>query len=135
MAVLRKWLYQLVSFVARFHDSIVDYNQGTVVPFTDKELHFIVIGLFGLLLFLLVLPLFRFLTRRGRYGLMTWLFTFSTVLFVVFAIEVGQQLTRTSWMQMWDIVYGIAGFLAASVLIALGYLLLSLIRWLFRKEK
>ena len=135
METLRKWLYQIVTFVARVHDRIADYNQGTEAPLTDKELHLVVIGLFGLLLFLLVIPLFRFLTRRGRYGIMAWLFTFSTVLFVVLAIEVGQQLTKTSRMQLWDIVYGIAGFLAVSAVIALLYLLFSLIRWLLGKEK
>ena len=135
MAVFKNWIYQLVAFIARVHDSIVAYNKSMGSPYKDTGLHFIVIGLFGLLLFLLVLPVFRFLTRRGRYGLMAWLFTFSTVLFVIFAIEVGQYLTKTGSLHTRDIAYGIAGFLAASAVIALAYLLARLMRWIFKKEK
>ena len=135
MALLKGWLYQIVTFIAHVHDSILVLNEGITTPFTDTQLHFIVIGLFGLLLFLLVIPLFRFMTRRGWYGLMAWLFTFSTVLFVNFAIEVGQHLTQTGSLQIQDIAYGTAGFLAASAVIAAVYLLVSLIRWLFRKYK
>ncbi len=135
MAVFKDWLYRFLTFIARFHDSIVSYNQGIAAPFTDKELHFIVIGLFGLLFFLLAIPLFRFLTRKGWYGLMAWLFTFSTILFITFAIEVGQLLTKTGSFQTMDIAYGIAGFLAASAIIAAVYLLVSLIRRLFQKDK
>ena len=135
MAAFKDWLYRIVTFIARVHDSIIAYNEGTTTPLTDKELHFVVIGLRGLLLFLLAVPLFRFLTRKGWYGLMAWLFTFSTILFITLAIEVGQRLTRTGSLQIMDIAYGIAGFLAVSALIAAVYLLVSLIRWLFRKEK
>ena len=135
MALIKDWLYQIVTFVAHVHDSIIAYNEGTATPFTDTQLHLIVLGLLGLLLFLLMIPLFRFMTRRGWYGLMAWLFTFSTVLFINFAIEVGQFLTRTGSFQIRDIAYGTAGFLAASAVIAAVYLLVSLIRWLFRKDK
>ena len=130
---LKNWLYELVVFIAKVHDKLVAYNRMLSAPFSDKEMHFIVMAVFGLLFFLLVLPLFLFLTRRGRAGLMAWLFTLMTILFVTLSIEDGQRLTGTGNYQLLDIVYGIMGFLAVSVCAGLLYLLYLLIRRLFRK--
>lgn len=130
---LKNWLYALVVFIANVHDKLVTYNRMLSSPYSDKEMHFVVVAAFGMLFFLLVLPLFLFLTRHGRAGLMAWLFTFMTILFVTFAIEEGQRLTDTGSFQLLDIVYGIMGFLAVSVCVGLLYLLYLLIRRLFRK--
>ena len=136
MEELKEYLYQIVAWIARAHDSMWAYNRSFSSPFTDKELHFIVIGTFGLLLFVLAFLLFGLLTRLNRFGLMAWLFSLSTVLFVTFAIEVGQYLTHTGNMELEDIVYGIVGFFIASVGAALLYalfcLLRALVRWLGR---
>lgn len=130
---LKNWLYALVILIAKVHDSLLAYNYALPSPYTDKEMHFVVVAAFGLLFFLLVLPLFVFLTRHGRAGLMAWLFTFMTILFVALAIEEGQRLTRTGSFQLLDAAYGIVGFLAASVALGVLYLLYLFIRWLFRK--
>ena len=130
---LREWLYQIVVFIANVHDSVWAYCKSNALPFTDKDLHFIVIGAFGLLLFLLLIPPFILLTRRPRPGLLAWLFTFSGVLFVAFAIEVGQEMTGTGGMELEDIVYGVVGFLVASAGVWLLYFLYRLLRWLIRK--
>ena len=133
MEQLKDWLYELVAFIARVHDELVRYNQTLSFRFTDKEMHFIVVGGFGLLFFLLILPLFVFLTRKNRAGLMAWLLTFMTVMFVTFAIEIGQEMTGTGGMELADIVYGVVGFLAASAALGILYLLYLLIRWLLAK--
>jgi len=131
---LRNWLYELVAFIARVHDELWEVNRRLRSPaFTDKEMHFIVTAVFGLLLFLLVLPLFRFLTKHGRAGLMAWMLVFMTVLFVTFAIEVGQRVTGTGGLELGDIVYSVVGFLAASVALGLLYLLYLFIRRRSRK--
>ena len=134
MAELKEYLYQIVAWIARVHDSMWAYNRSFSSPFTDKELHFIVIGAFGLAFFVLAFLLFGLLTRLNRFGIMAWLFSLSTVLFVTFAIEIGQFVTHTGNMELEDIVYGIVGFLIASVgaslLYALFCLLRALVRWL-----
>jgi TRAP-type uncharacterized transport system fused permease subunit len=130
MKILKNWLYQIVTCIAWFHDRIVAQSTG----FSSEELHFIVLGVFGLCLLLLAYPIFRYLTRRGCAGIMTWLFAFSAVLSVCFAIEIGQHLTKTGTMQLEDIVYGMIGFFAASVCFALLYLLVRFIKHLFQKK-
>ena len=134
MDYLKDWLYKIVSGIAYIHDSIWHYVGTLPLNLTDKDLHFIVFGLFGLALLLLALPLFRLLTRLGKYGLMAWLFTFSTVLMICFAVEIGQYITKTGSLQFSDIVYGIYGFLAVSAIVGLLYLLVRAIRSIFKKD-
>ena len=131
--MLKDRLYDIVAWIARVHESIWAYNRGFDSPFTDKELHFIVIGATGTLLLLLALPLFRFLSRRGRGDFLAWLFTLTAVMLIAFAIEIGQHMTNTGSMELEDIVYGVIGFLAASGGFFLLYLLFRFFRWLFRK--
>jgi len=130
---LKDWLYQLVVWIAQVHDRLWAYNRSFSSPFTDKELHFIVIGAIGLILFAFSFLLFRLLTRLNRYGVMAWLFSLALIFFITFAIEVGQYLTHTGSMELADIVYGIVGFFIASAGAALLYGLGCFIRWLFRK--
>ena len=132
MGQLRFWLYQAVAYIARVHDKLAECNRMLASPYSDKEMHFIVTAAFGLLLFLLLLPLFRLLTKFGRSGIMAWLFSFMAVLFITFAIEVGQQVTGTGGLELEDIVYSIVGFLIASAAAGLVYLLYLLVRKILR---
>ena len=119
--------------VAWFHDWLVTCNRQYSYIFNNSELHFIVIGIFGLLLLLLAYLVFRFLAKHGQIGIMSWLFTLSTVFAVCFAIEIGQHMTKTGSMQLEDIVYGVFGFLAASGCILLLSLLFRFFFFFFRK--
>jgi len=130
--LLKNWLCKIVSDIAYIHDSIWRFARTLPVRFTDKDLHFIVFGFFGLALLLLVLPLFRLLTRLGKSGLMAWLFTLATVLMISFAIEIGQHMTQTGKMDLGDIVYGALGFLAVSAIVGLLYVLVSVICSIFK---
>lgn len=130
MEHVRGWLYELVVFIARMHDRLWEMNALRAFPFDDKQMHFIVTAVFGLLLFLLILPLFRLLTKLGRAGFMAWMLTFMSVLFVTFAIEMGQQVTGTGGLELEDIVYGIVGFAVISVGIGLLHLLYLIIKWI-----
>ena len=130
----KDWLNQLVAWIAEIHDILLEYAKNLPSPLTDKDLHFLVIGAFGLAVFIFSFFLFKLLNRLNRYGIMAWLFSFAVVLFVTFAIEVGQHLTKTGSLELGDIAYGVAGFLYASAGAAALYLVFCLIRWLFRMK-
>ncbi len=130
---LRDWLYAAVAFVARVHDELWVYNRSAGSPFTDKELHFIVIGAFGLVVLLVCYALSRFCAKRGLVGLLSWAFALSLVMLVCFAIEIGQAVTNTGNMELADIVYGVVGFLAVSCAVGALWLLAWLIKKLVQR--
>jgi hypothetical protein len=130
----KEWLKEIVVWIADIHDRLFDYSKTFPSPLTDKDLHFLVIGAFGLAVFIFSFFLFRLLSRLNRYGMMAWLFSLAVVLFVAFAIEVGQHLTNTGNLELGDIAYGVMGFLYASAGATALYLIFCLLRRLFRTK-
>lgn len=137
MEVLNDWLYLIVDLFTRVHDRVGVYNRTLPAPFSDKELHFIVIGFFGLLLLIFLYPFVLFLVRYKCVAILTWLFAFVFAVFICFSIELGQYMTGTGSMQLADITYGVMGFFAASgvafVLLLFMKCLIALIRLIFRR--
>ena len=126
---MKEFLYRMVDLVARVHDRILTLNDGFPAVLSDKQLHFLVIGVLGMLLFFAVHPVFRFLIRRGHELAVSWVYVFTLILGLTFAIEIGQKVTNTGTMEFADIVSGVFGFLAMFAVFALLRLLvLSLLR-------
>lgn len=121
---MKQALYQIVMLIARIHNRIMTINDAFEINFSDKELHFLVIGLLGLMLFLAVNPLVHALARKGKMNLITWIYTFTVLFVLTFAIEIGQYVTSTGNMELLDIIYGLGGF----ILIYGAY---ALFRWVF----
>lgn len=109
---MKDTLYWFVYRLADIHEWIMRLNDGMEPGFTDKELHFLVIGVAGMMLYALVHPLVRWLARRRLEWVISLVYTLTVVVVITFGIEVGQQITNTGTMEFADIVYGLAGFLA-----------------------
>ena len=69
------------------------------------------IGALGMLLVLLIHPLFLSLSKSGHTMVITWLYVFTVILVLTFAIEIGQGYSGNGNMEAADIVSGIQGFL------------------------
>ena len=109
--MLKKLLYLIVNWIAMIHDMISKMNNRFEGILSDKQLHFLVIGLLGMLLVLLIHPLFRFLVSRNRVMVITCLYVFTLILVITFAVEIGQRFTNTGNMEFADIVFGVGGFI------------------------
>lgn len=48
---MKKRLLLAVSKIAKVHDWILTLNDGFLTVFSDKQLHFLTIGVFGMILF------------------------------------------------------------------------------------
>ena len=108
---MRSILYAIAGLVARIHNYILSWNDSIETSFTDKELHFLVIGLFGLALICALHPLFLWLARSGHTMFITFFYVFTVIIVITFAIEIGQGILGTGSMEEGDITYGIMGFL------------------------
>ena len=110
-------LYYLVAKMAVVHDAIMTWNDSCETVLTDKELHFIVIGILGMVLLLVIYPLFKALSRHHVLAI-AWIYVFTVMVVVTFAIEIGQGITHTGNMEMEDIVSGLAGFMFLFIIFA-----------------
>lgn len=120
---MKEFLYWIVGLLADAHRAILQLNNSIEYTFNDKELHFLVIGAVGMMIFFVIHPIVRFLARRGYEIIVSWSYTMTLILVLTFGIEIGQKVTNTGSMEFADIVFGVAGF----VLMFLVYLLLRLI--------
>ena len=129
---MKKFIYIAVEYAALIHDRIMTLNDGQASVLSDKQLHFLVIGLLGMLLFLLIHPLFKALIRRGHEIIVSWFYVFTVILVITFAIEIGQRISNTGTMEFFDIVYGVAGFFWMFAIYALLRAVVLLFRRLLR---
>ena len=76
----------------------------------QPQLHFIVMGLLGMGMLLLVYPLFIALSRH-HVLIIAWIYVFTVLVMLSFAIEIGQGITNTGNMDLNDVISGLAGFM------------------------
>lgn len=111
MCRMREIIYKFITWVATVHEKIISINDEGGWYFDDKQLHFIVVGLFGMALIFILYPTFKLLARTGHTMVITWLYVFTLIIVLCFAIEIGQWYSGTGVMESEDIAYGITGFL------------------------
>lgn len=110
-------LEALMVMIAKSHSYILSLNDAYEKNFSDKELHFLVIGLIGMALVLLIYPLFMILSRN-HVLVIVFIYVFSLILVLTFAIEIGQWYSGSGTMDFDDVVFGVVGFLLMFVVFA-----------------
>lgn len=102
----------ITSIMNYFHDTLISLTKFMGFKVNDKQLHFLVIGIIGILLFLVVHKLFKYLVKYSLTAI-SFIYTFTVLVVLVFAIEIGQKVTGRGNMEFQDIVEGLWGFLVA----------------------
>ena len=109
--LMKEILYHCVGIVAKFHDKIMQLNNAFETNFSDKDLHFLVIGILGMCMVFVIYPLFKYLAKRNHEMVISWIYVFTVIVVITFAIEIGQKITKTGNMEFADIMYGLVGFM------------------------
>ena len=110
--MFKLFLYKCVEIMTRVHNKILTINDNRNWNLSDKELHIIVIGILGMILTLIFFPLFNYLVKKDHPTTITFIYVFTLVVGITFAIEIGQGITKTGSLQFGDIVAGLFGFVA-----------------------
>ena len=134
-SIFKKIIVKAVSLVTYMHGKILGINDSNELFLSDKELHFYTVAIFGVLLLFCLYPLFRYMVKRNKTLLITWLFVFLFLVGFTLLIEVGQKLTGTGDMDYLDTVAGLMGFIVASAILLIVRELWLLLRLLFNKGK
>jgi len=108
---MKAFLYGIVELIAKIHNHLMQMNNEYEYNFSDKELHFLVIGILGMAFVFVVYPVFKWLAKRDHVMVIAWIYVFTLIIVITFAIEIGQKVTNTGNMDFEDIVFGIVGFI------------------------
>ena len=104
--------------IAHIHEQILELNDSSSLFLSDKELHFVVMGAAGMARLLVIYPLFLLLSKHHVLAI-AWIYVFTVMVMLSFAIEIGQGLSNTGTMDMRDVISGLAGFLALFFIFAI----------------
>ena len=115
---MKEFLYNIMGWIAKFHSLFLRLNDRFEYDFTDKELHFIIIGVLGMGLIFVIYPLFKWLAKHNHIMVIAWTYVFTLILVLTFAIEIGQKVSGTGAMDFADIVFGVVGFIAMFLVFA-----------------
>ena len=132
---MRSILYAIAGLVARIHNYILSWNDSIETSFTDKELHFLVIGVLGMMMIFVVYPFFKWLAKNNHIMTISWIYVFTLIIVITFAIEIGQKVTNTGNMEFADIMFGLVGFLLMYGIFAIIRELFHMIVQYIRKQK
>ena len=103
-------LYEMTMIVAQVHESILHLNDNFELAFGDKELHFLVMFALGMVLFFAVHFVFKRLAKWSITAI-SFIYVFTVMTVLGFAIEIGQKITGTGAMDFRDVVAGLYGVL------------------------
>ena len=104
-------LRELTLIMAQVHDSLMRLNDGFELSLGDKDWHFIIMALLAMVLFWVVHAVFKRLAKWSITAV-SFIYVFTVMTVLGFAIEIGQRISGTGEMDFADIVAGLYGVLA-----------------------
>ena len=105
------FLRNMTMLVAQVHATLMHLNDSFELRLDDKALHFIVMAVLGMLLFFAVHFVFKRLAKIS-ISVLSFIYVFTVMTVLGFAIEIGQRITGTGSMDFGDVVAGLYGVLA-----------------------
>lgn len=123
--MLKEIILMLTELLNNVHDFINVYaNQYLNLGLDDKDLHFWIMGIIGIFVFLVVLSLSKFISKMP-FGItiLSFLYTFTFMVVLVFAIEIQQAITNRGNMEFQDAIVGLWGY----VVFFLGFAIIAFI--------
>lgn len=108
-------LEYFVRHMAIWHDRIMRFNDSYEMFLSDKQLHFVIMGLVGIGILLVIYPLFKLLSKN-HVVVIAFIYVFTVMTVLTFAVEIGQGFTGSGTMDMDDAVAGMSGFIALFIL-------------------
>ncbi|MEH7082232.1 hypothetical protein V7139_05800 [Neobacillus drentensis] len=127
---MKEIILMLTELLNNIHDFIQLYvNDYLNLSLNDKDLHFWIMGIIGIFVFVGVL-IFSKMVSKMPYGItiLSFLYTFTFMVVLVFAIEIQQAITNRGNMEFEDAIVGLWGYVAF-------FIVFAAIAWVFLLAK
>lgn len=127
-------LREMTMLMAQIHGMLMRINDGFELQLGDKDWHFIVMAALAMALFFVVHFVFVRLAKWSVTAI-SFIYVFTVMTVLGFAIEIGQKITGTGAMDFADVVAGLQGVLAFFVVYSVYRLIAYGLSRLFTKGK
>ncbi len=125
----------IVEVVNAIHDLLIlILNDVLGLQMTDKDMHFWIMGVIGIVAFACVYVITKWLSQLP-FGihLIAFFYTLTFMFVLVFAIEIQQAITNRGNMEFIDAVIGLWGFMAIFFVYVIITVIFYLIKFIYRK--
>jgi hypothetical protein len=132
---LKDMILMLTDLLNNIHDFIQLYvNSYLHWDLTDKDLHFWIMGIIGISVFLFILVVSKLISKMP-FGItiLSFFYTFTFMVVLVFAIEIQQAITDRGHMEFQDAVVGLWGFIVFFLVFAAIASLFMMFKKLIKK--
>ena len=133
-STLKKIVDLLIDIIYKTHTYFLSMNDSFEAQLSDKQLHFLIIGLLGIGMLLVIYPLFKWMAKKNLTVLISWFYVFTVLVVITFAIEIGQWYSHTGEMDFNYILAGLVGYFAMSFIFLLVVAIIELIKSIFKKK-
>ena len=125
-------LRELTLIMAQIHESVMRLNDGFELSLGDKDWHFIIMALLGMVLFFVVHAVF---SRLAKWSItaVSFIYVFTVMTVLGFAIEIGQRISGTGEMDFADVVAGLYGVLVFFAVYTVYRLIVLFTGWMMKK--
>ena len=124
----------LIDIIYKTHTYFLSMNDSFEAQLSDKQLHFLIIGLLGIGMLLVIYPLFKWMAKKNLTVLISWFYVITVLVVITFAIVIGQWYSHTGEMDFNDILAGLVGYFAMSFIFLLVVAIIELIKSIFKKK-
>jgi hypothetical protein len=107
---MKEVIMLLAELVNTAHDILLNISNLLGLNMTDKDLHLWVLGMIGIVSFAFVQIIFKYLAKWSITAI-SFIYTFTVMVVLVFAIEIQQKITGRGNMEFADAVIGLWGFI------------------------
>ncbi|GGN60205.1 MULTISPECIES: hypothetical protein [Oceanobacillus] len=130
---MKEIIITLAEIVNDIHDLLTDMFG---LHMTDKQLHFWIIGIIGMVTFFMVHFFFKIIEKmKWSTTILSFVYTFTVMVVLVFAIELQQAITNRGNMEFADAVMGLWGFIVFFLVYAVIAILVYFLFKTFKKKK
>lgn len=125
-------LRETTMLMAQVHDMLMRINDGFELQLGDKDWHFIMMAGIGMVLFFMVHFVFKRLAKWSITAV-SFIYVFTIMTVLGFAIEIGQKISGTGEMDFRDIVAGLYGVLAFFAVYTAYRLIVFIVKKIIRR--
>jgi len=135
---MQNLLTKLVLLIGKIHSYLGSLNKSLHFNMNDKEMHLVVMAVIGIFIFLFTYLIFKFIKNhfpKISTFIISFIYTFTVMVVITFAIEIGQKITNTGNMEFVDILYGLWGFIIAFLFLLTIIMIIWIIKSIIKKIK
>ena len=131
--MIKELLKESTVLMAQMHVYLLRLNDIFKLNLDDKQLHFAVMAVIGMLLFFIVHFVFKRLAKWSITAV-SFIYVFTIMTVLGFAIEIGQRITGTGNMDFGDVAAGLYGVIVFFCVYTVYRLIGYVFGWIFGKK-